>query len=167
MHIFQLLKCANNFCVLWAPICKSCNYLSDIRHFDTPNREHTQLMTVLVVSCGYVRLCQDIHMSEIFRRCLITVWRYCESVCVMFLVLVLILYYPLTDLIPVTECGPTWCRIIDLTFRSWRAWKSWEYLLCTDGSVRTRIGVKRQMCNISVIQQDTQYLMINFIHNIQ
>jgi hypothetical protein len=54
---------------------------------------------------------------------------------IMSFVRVLILYKSLTDLNPITECGPTWCRRIDLTFRSWRAWKVWEYLLCIYGNV--------------------------------
>ena len=29
------------------------------------------------------------------------------------------------------------------------------------------LGIKSMLANIYVIQQDTQYLMINFIHNIQ
>jgi len=142
------------FCERWFA---SCNWWANISRFDTPNREHTLLMTVLGVSCGYVRLCRDIHICKAFRYCLIVVWQYCESVCVcvcvwvcvcvclrvfacapvrvMFFVRVLILYKPLADLNPITEFGPTWWRRIDWTFRSWRAWKVWEYLLCIYGNL--------------------------------
>jgi hypothetical protein len=73
------VRTGSAFCERWFA---SCNWWSNIPHFDTPNSEHTLLMTVLGVSCGYVRLCQDMDTCNAFRCCLITVWQYCESVCV-------------------------------------------------------------------------------------